>query len=232
MERISCDWNLSAFCSFVRLLDWVCMVCLNWYVRPATSTQSCVSSHCERCWICFRDSSLKLWSMSHQRSLVSLSFSCFPFFFQLNKRMVSFSRNLNGPVSVILFFYLSSVLHHISNITVYRHKFCFAEELFVLLMELATDSSAGIEVEGYSLTSLACSGLISLTIALGDTGKLLTAIKAMLMSVPRLAAQVTQVGVLFTLTFSLLVCHVGTDCQEVSSRTGLCDRNFCCCFLA
>ena len=83
MERISCDWNLSAFCSFVRLLDWVCMGCLNWYARPATSTQSCVSNHCERCWICFRDSSLKLWSMNHQRSLVSLSFSCFPFFFHL-----------------------------------------------------------------------------------------------------------------------------------------------------
>ena len=100
-------------------------------------------------------------------------------------------------------------------------------------MELATDSSAGIEVEGYSLTSLACSGLISLTIALGDTGKLLTAIKAMLMSVPRLAAQITQVGVLFTLNFLLLVCHVGTDWQEVSSRNGLCNRNFCfCCFLA
>ena len=85
--------------------------------------------------------------------------------------------------------------------------FLAAEELFVLLMELATDYSAGAEVEGYSLTALACSGLISLTVALGDTGKLLTATKAMLMSTPRLAAQITQVrggGSVWTLWWFLV----------------------------
>ena len=90
------------------------------------------------------------------------------------------------------------------NPYVQNSNFCLTEELFVLLMELSTVSSSDVEVEGHSLTSLACSGLISLTVALGDTGKLLTAIKAMLMSTPRLAAQTTQVGVaIFSLDLSV-----------------------------
>lgn len=64
-------------------------------------------------------------------------------------------------------------------------------------MELATDSANDIIVDGQVLTSLACSALISLTIALGDTGKLLTAIKALLMSSPGLASQKTVVGIVF-----------------------------------
>lgn len=73
----------------------------------------------------------------------------------------------------------------------------FPDKLFVLLMELATDSANDIIVDGQVLTSLACSALISLTIALGDTGKLLTAIKALLMSSPGLASQKTVVGKFF-----------------------------------
>jgi hypothetical protein len=61
-------------------------------------------------------------------------------------------------------------------------------------MELAADGSSSPQHgDAHSMTSLACSALISLTIALGDTGKLLTAIKVMLMSTPSLATQVTQV---------------------------------------
>ncbi|XP_076446720.1 E3 ubiquitin-protein ligase MYCBP2-like isoform X7 [Babylonia areolata] len=84
------------------------------------------------------------------------------------------------------------------------------EKLFVLLMELSTDCSADVTIEGFSLTSLACSGLISLTIALGDTGKLLTAIKAMLMSAPGLAMQCTQVpGILPQLQKSVQAILLG-----------------------
>jgi RCR-type E3 ubiquitin transferase len=50
------------------------------------------------------------------------------------------------------------------------------------------------ESESESLSALACSCLISLVIARGDTGKLLTAIAAMLMFSARLAKQEIKVN--------------------------------------
>jgi E3 ubiquitin-protein ligase MYCBP2 len=50
------------------------------------------------------------------------------------------------------------------------------------------------ESESESLSALACSCLISLVITRGDTGKLLTAIAAMLMFSARLAKQEIKVG--------------------------------------
>lgn len=47
--------------------------------------------------------------------------------------------------------------------------------------------------QGKSLPSLACATLLSLVIARGDTGKLLTAVAAMLMSPATLATQEMQV---------------------------------------
>ncbi|KAK7473507.1 hypothetical protein BaRGS_00035260, partial [Batillaria attramentaria] len=104
------------------------------------------------------------------------------------------------------------------------------DKLFQLLMELATDNAGDVQVEGNFLTSLACSALISLTISLGDTGKLLTAIKAMLMSSPGLSSQKTQVpGILSLLQKSVQAillgraqlpdwfsCGVRTQCQTTA----------------
>jgi len=56
-------------------------------------------------------------------------------------------------------------------------------------MEIATNTGPDFVHDGQSLTSLACSGLISLVISLGDTGKLLTAVSALLMSTGSLATQ-------------------------------------------
>ena len=68
------------------------------------------------------------------------------------------------------------------------------ESLFQLLMELCSSSvvrdvsgGAGGSVE--SVSSVSCCCLLSLVIARGDTGKLLTAVAAMLMYSTRLAAQ-------------------------------------------
>ncbi|KAL4230611.1 E3 ubiquitin-protein ligase mycbp2 [Mactra antiquata] len=76
--------------------------------------------------------------------------------------------------------------------------------LFQLLMDIATNSGPDYIHEGLSLTSLACSALISLVIALGDTGKLLTAISALLMSTGPLASEHIKVpGVLTALQKSV-----------------------------
>ena len=56
-------------------------------------------------------------------------------------------------------------------------------------MDIATNSGPDFVHEGLSLTSLACSALISLVIAVGDTGKLLTAVAALLMSTGPLASE-------------------------------------------
>lgn len=56
-----------------------------------------------------------------------------------------------------------------------------------------TAQSKVAEPESESLSALACSCLISLVIARGDTGKLLTAIAAMLMFSARLAKQEVKV---------------------------------------
>ncbi|XP_033730930.1 E3 ubiquitin-protein ligase MYCBP2-like, partial [Pecten maximus] len=61
-----------------------------------------------------------------------------------------------------------------------------------------------------SLSSLACSSLISLTVALGDTGKLLTAISSMLMSPSPLAMQNVKVpGILTSLQKSVQAVLLG-----------------------
>lgn len=58
----------------------------------------------------------------------------------------------------------------------------------------ASTPSKVAESESESLSALACSCLISLVIGRGDTGKLLTAIAAMLMFSARLAKQEIKVG--------------------------------------
>lgn len=83
------------------------------------------------------------------------------------------------------------------------------EELSVLFMELSIDQS-GIQIKRHPMTSLAGSALIALTIALGDTGKLLTAIKVILMSSPSLAAHTTQVWSLITLTVLCYFLQIDT----------------------
>ena len=62
-----------------------------------------------------------------------------------------------------------------------------------MLMDLANSIGTGSDVERNSLASLACSALISLSIALGDTGKMLVVIKMMLMSPQGLAFAATKV---------------------------------------
>ncbi|WAQ99892.1 MYCB2-like protein [Mya arenaria] len=64
--------------------------------------------------------------------------------------------------------------------------------LFQLLMEIATNSGPDFVHEGQSLTSLACSALLSLVIALGDTGKLLTAVPGILTSLQKSVQAVLQ----------------------------------------
>ncbi|XP_052283534.1 E3 ubiquitin-protein ligase MYCBP2-like isoform X2 [Dreissena polymorpha] len=73
------------------------------------------------------------------------------------------------------------------------------EGLFQLLMDIATHAGPDIVHEGQSLTSLACSALISLVISLGDTGKLLTAVSALLMSTGSMASQYIKVPAVLTL---------------------------------
>ena len=60
-------------------------------------------------------------------------------------------------------------------------------------MEIATNSGPDYVRDGLSLTSLACSALISLVVALGETGKLMTALSAMLMGTGPLSTQKIQV---------------------------------------
>ncbi|XP_048243746.1 E3 ubiquitin-protein ligase MYCBP2-like isoform X7 [Haliotis rufescens] len=84
------------------------------------------------------------------------------------------------------------------------------ENLYNLLMEIATNVGSDIVFDGQSLTALACSALISLTIALGDTGKLLKAVKALLMSPSSLASQDILVpGILTSLQKSVQAVLLG-----------------------
>jgi len=80
---------------------------------------------------------------------------------------------------------------------------CFwLDGLFQLLMEISSVGKAGTEMV---LPSLACSSLISLIIALGDTGKLLTAITAMVMSPGPLAVQDLNVTAFYC---ALIKCFI------------------------
>lgn len=68
--------------------------------------------------------------------------------------------------------------------------------MYELLLDLATYNSGGTEI--YSWSSVACSALIGLCVASGDTGKMLKAISAMLMSPPTTFAQHIQLPVVLT----------------------------------
>ncbi|KAK6172343.1 hypothetical protein SNE40_016020 [Patella caerulea] len=87
------------------------------------------------------------------------------------------------------------------------------ENLYNLLMEIATSSSSSQSGKVQEETSLACSALISLTIALGDTGKLLTAVSALLMNPASIASQEIKVpGILSSLQKSVHSVLLG-KCQ-------------------
>ena len=81
------------------------------------------------------------------------------------------------------------------QLAVHVHSFMLfsSDGLFQLLMEIATNSGPDFVRDGLSLTSLGCSALISLVVALGDTGKLMTALSAMLMGTGPLSTQKIQV---------------------------------------
>ncbi|XP_059170813.1 E3 ubiquitin-protein ligase MYCBP2-like isoform X4 [Physella acuta] len=85
------------------------------------------------------------------------------------------------------------------------------ENLFSLLMDLAINTEDGDMTKGgLSMSSLACSALISLTIALGDTEKLIRAVSIMLMSRSGLELQDIQVpGILASLQKSVQAILLG-----------------------
>ena len=62
-----------------------------------------------------------------------------------------------------------------------------------MLMEISTQPGPDKE-----LSALTCSALLSLVVALGDTGKLLTAVMAMLMAPGSLSSQEIMVSTVFT----------------------------------
>ncbi len=71
------------------------------------------------------------------------------------------------------------------------------DSLYQLLMELATTPVPGDthQIDSQSLTALACACLCSLVIARGDTGKILSAVGAALMSPMALASQEIKVQI-------------------------------------
>lgn len=68
------------------------------------------------------------------------------------------------------------------------------EQLYDLLLDMATfnGTSAGGPDTSYSWSAVACSALLGLCVARGDTGKMLKAIAAMLMSPPAFSTQSIQ----------------------------------------
>ncbi|XP_013400127.1 E3 ubiquitin-protein ligase MYCBP2 [Lingula anatina] len=84
------------------------------------------------------------------------------------------------------------------------------DTMYKLLMELAVVQGDSSPKEGNSLTALACTCLLSLCIARGDTGKLLSAASAMLMSPPPLRTQNIKVpGILVSLQRSVQAVLLG-----------------------
>ena len=80
-----------------------------------------------------------------------------------------------------------------------------SESLYELLMEVASSSNVGdscSQQEANSLTALTCSCLLSLVIATGNTGKILSACAATLMSPSQMASQSIKVGLLLDFSFS------------------------------
>lgn len=70
------------------------------------------------------------------------------------------------------------------------------DAMYDLLLDLATFNTGG--TESYSWSAVACSALIGLCVARGDTGKMLKAISAMLMSPPSTFSQSIQLPVVLT----------------------------------
>ena len=88
-------------------------------------------------------------------------------------------------------------------------------------MELASDqhmAPPGGIVESESLTSLACTCLLSLVVARGDTGKLLSAVAAMLMSPPALATQQMKVAT----SHRVLKLQSYLSCIDLSKGVNVC----------
>ncbi|XP_064637403.1 E3 ubiquitin-protein ligase MYCBP2-like isoform X3 [Lineus longissimus] len=78
------------------------------------------------------------------------------------------------------------------------------DSLYYLLMDLTTKPNPDTSIGCYSLNAVACACLISLVIARGETGKLLSAVAAMLMSPAALASQDVKVpGILTSLQRSV-----------------------------
>ena len=71
------------------------------------------------------------------------------------------------------------------------------DALYQLLMDLATAGATTVQTEkpdGHMLTALACSCLLSLVVARGDTGKILAAVAVALMSPSQLASEEIKVN--------------------------------------
>lgn len=85
--------------------------------------------------------------------------------------------------------------------------YLFLDPLFDLLLDLATShgpESAAAD-DGSHLTAVACACLLSLVVVRGDTGRLLAAIAALLMSPRALAIQNIQVS--YHVIIVLVCCY-------------------------
>lgn len=84
----------------------------------------------------------------------------------------------------------------------------FLDPLFDLLLDLATSHGpeSAAANDGSHLTAVACACLLSLVVVRGDTGRLLAAIAALLMSPRALAIQNIQVSC--TDVAITLFCHI------------------------
>ena len=83
-------------------------------------------------------------------------------------------------------------------------SFTVVDSLYQLLMDLATAGASTVQTEkpdGHILTALACSCLLSLVVARGDTGKILAAVAVALMSPSQLASQEIKVKLSFSSSY-------------------------------
>ena len=102
---------------------------------------------------------------------------------------LQFTKFINLPIPLIIFFIFC--------------LFC-TDPLFDLLLDLATSHGpeSAAANDGSHLTAVACACLLSLVVVRGDTGRLLAAIAALLMSPRALAAQNIQVNQFF------MICNI------------------------
>ncbi|XP_074650729.1 E3 ubiquitin-protein ligase MYCBP2-like [Tubulanus polymorphus] len=100
------------------------------------------------------------------------------------------------------------------------------DSLFLLLMELTSKSNPEQNCQSsYSLSAVACACLISLVVGRGDTGKLLSAIGAMLMSSAKLASQDIRVpSILTSLQKSVQSALLGTTIHPDWFNNGIPDK--------